>query len=126
LGKYRILIVDDDVDLCEELSDALEQEGYCAEFTPDPAEAERLVAEDGYDMLLLDYKMPGLGGTGVLKTMKSRKAKTRVLVVSGRPFVESLLKEAGVLDAVSVIVPKPIRFEALLEIIRSTKEPPSL
>jgi DNA-binding NtrC family response regulator len=126
LGKNRILIVDDDTDLCEELSDALEEEGYSTEYTSEAAEAERLIAENGYDVLLLDYKMPGSGGVGVLKTIKARKLKIRVLIISGRPFVENLLKEAGVIDAVSAIIPKPIGFEALLEVIRGADEPSDL
>jgi two-component system OmpR family response regulator len=126
LSSGRILVIDDDRDLCEELSDALGEEGYSTEAAWDVARAKDLIIENGYDVVLLDFKMPGDGGIGILRIMKEKKIQAKVLLISGRPFVEDLLKEAGLLDAVSVIIPKPIAFETLLEAIRDAKLPPGL
>jgi DNA-binding response OmpR family regulator len=89
------------------------------EYASDAAEAERILKEGRYDILLLDYKMPGLGGIGVLKMMRAEGVRMKVLIISGRPFVEASLRQEGLLDMVSAVIPKPIEFEALLKAIES-------
>ena len=124
MSSGRVLVIDDDRDLCGELLDALEEEGYSASAAWDIARAKDLIAENGYDVILLDYKMPGDGRIGILRILKEKKIQAKVLLISGRPFVEDLLREAGLLDAVSAIIPKPIAFETLLEAIAGAQLPP--
>jgi DNA-binding NtrC family response regulator len=123
LSKSRILIVDDDEDLCDELAEALDEAGYHTEYASEAVKAQKLVSENRYDIVLLDYKMPDPGGVGVLRTLKAQTAKTKVLIISGRPFVENLLEEAGLIDFVGAVVPKPIAFEVLLDAIRKVVTP---
>jgi two-component system OmpR family response regulator len=117
----RILIVDDDVDLCEELADALSEEGYDTGHTSDVAEAKRRIREDRYDILLLDYKMPGPGGIGILRAMRAENVVMTVLVISGRPFIEDELEKQGLHDMVRGILHKPVAFADLLEAIRDAE-----
>ena len=126
MSSGRVLVIDDDRDLCEELSEALEEEGYSANAAWDVDRAKDLIVQNGYDVILLDYKMPGDGGIGILRTLKAEKIRAKVLLISGRPFVEDLLREAGLIDTVSAIIPKPIAFETLLEVIRDAQLPPGL
>lgn len=118
----RILIIDDDIEFSEELAESLKEEGYFADCTSDPFKGEELIRSDGYDTVLLDYKMPGLSGIDILKKLKAHGIRKRIFIVTGKPLAESALKEENLSDAISGIISKPIDFGDLLEKIKGGKE----
>ena len=118
MNVKRILIIDDDLELCEELSDSLRSEGYLVEHIQDPIKAEGLMRGGSYDAFLLDYKMPLLSGIDLLKKLKKDNVRRQILIISGKPHVEVVLKEENLSDMVRGIIAKPIIFETLLEKIR--------
>lgn len=118
MDNKRILIIDDDIELCEELIDSLIEEGYSAESTQDPVKGISLMRDGGYDVILLDYRMPLLSGVDILKKLKADNVRKRIFIVSGRPSIEHVLKAENLSDMVSGIIPKPINFELLLEQIK--------
>ncbi|NTV29990.1 MAG: response regulator, partial [Candidatus Omnitrophica bacterium] len=81
----KILIIDDDKELCEELVEFLQAEGYAAECASDSIDGEKLVRSKKYDMVLLDYKMPVLTGVDLLKRLKADNIRERIFIISGRP-----------------------------------------
>ncbi|MEW5895837.1 MAG: response regulator [Candidatus Omnitrophota bacterium] len=111
----RILIIEDDLDLAENMSDALTLEGFYVECSNDAPLGEKLIRSGNFDIILLDHKMPVLTGTEILKQLKADHIKKRIFIISGRPSIEQILKEENVFDMVSGIIDKPINFEALLE-----------
>jgi len=121
MSKKRILLVDDDLELCEELAELLRDEGYLVDNTSDALKGAGLVRENRYDVAILDFKMPGLSGVDLLKTIKAGNPKTRVLFVSGKPFVGRLLQEAKVAELVEGIISKPFDEKTLLDKIRGSR-----
>lgn len=94
----RVLVVDDERAITELVSRALGQSGHEVEVARDGAEALRLIHLNDYDAVLLDLKMPGLGGPEVYRCIQGlRPAVTeRILFMTGdaasadtRAFVES-------------------------------------
>jgi DNA-binding response OmpR family regulator len=118
MSKRRVIIIEDDRELCELLAESLEDEGFSATYTHDPVRGERLLREGTYDTLLLDYKMPGLSGTDILKRIKADNLKLKIYIVSGRPFVDKILEDEDLSSAVNGILTKPIDFELLLAKLR--------
>lgn len=118
MAVKRILIIDDDAELCEELMELLNAEGYLAECIQDAVKGEGLMRSDKYDIVLLDFKMPLLSGLDILKKLKADNIRKRVYIFSGRPSLERVFREADLLDMVSGIIAKPIDFETLLENIK--------
>ena len=114
-GK-RIFIIDDDAELCEELSELLKSENYSVTFTSDTAHAKTYLDGKDFDVILLDYKMPGMTGADLLKNRLVKKRN--VLIFSGRPFVENILRQEGVMGQVIGVISKPIDFNALLDRIK--------
>jgi DNA-binding response OmpR family regulator len=90
-------MVDDDEEMCEELSEILGDEGYSVRTAFDGLTGSMLVDEDDYDVILLDMKMPGLEGYDVLRKIKTLKPATRVIVLTGRPMSRKSRIEEGVL-----------------------------
>jgi DNA-binding NtrC family response regulator len=115
MSDKKILVVDDDENLCEVTAEILKDEGYSVEFTSDTKRAEELIDEGVFDIALFDYKMPHLTGADLLKKIKTKNPKTKVFIMSGRPFIEKVLKEEKVFDLVSGIIIKPFSDTTLLE-----------
>jgi len=118
MSTKRILIIEDDLDLCEALMDFLKAEGYLIKCAQNSVKGEALIRKGNYHLVLLDYKMPLLTGMDILKRLKADKIRKRIFIVSGRPYIGRSLKKENLSDMVSCIIPKPINLENLLEKIR--------
>ena len=118
MANERILIIDDDVELREEISEVLADEGYLVKGTSDPVEGVNFIDGHIFDIAILDYKLPGMTGVELLCRIKKKSPETRVFIVSGRPFVEKLIKEENAYHLVSGVITKPFDCETLLNKIR--------
>ena len=115
MAAKRILIIDDDIELCEALIIFFKDEGHFAECARDSVKGETLIRDGNYNIILLDYKMPLPGGIDILKNLKADNIRKRIFIISGRPSVKQALKEEEVSDMVSGIITKPFNLETLLE-----------
>jgi DNA-binding response OmpR family regulator len=115
----KILIVDDDAELAEEMADILRDCGYLVEHTSDSTHGKDLIEENNYDIYLFDYKMAGLNGVDLLRKVKEFNKIGKIFIISGRPFIELLLLEEGVRDLVDHVIKKPFDIEMLLQKIKS-------
>src|SRR2546423_1207204 len=118
MGKKRILVIDDDIELGQELTDILLQEGYAVTHASDSAEGETLINNNKYDINILDFKMSGLNGIELLRKAKQKDPNTKVIMVTGRPFIEKLMKEEKVSHIVDGLISKPFKIENLLAKIK--------
>ena len=81
--KKKILIVDDEAGIVQEIKEFLEEEGYEA-YTADTAKAGiKLVEEIKPDVILIDVKLPDASGTEVLRACKEKSPKTKTIMVTG-------------------------------------------
>lgn len=115
----KILIIDDDIELCEELGEILKDEKYSVDKAVNGSEGKLKIAAGSHDIIILDYKMPGLSGIDVLKFIREKNLKTRIIFASGKPFIEKLLKEENVSDLVSTVIKKPFDINQLLKTIKT-------
>lgn len=78
--KYRVLVVDDETDLCDILKFNLETEGYYVTTTNSAEEAlEKNVAR--YDLLLLDVMMGGMDGFTLARMLKKRAETSQIPII---------------------------------------------
>lgn len=115
----KILLIDDDKELSEEMVDFLEAEGYEVKTASDGLEGEKFIEKHHYDVILLDYKMPALNGADFLKRIKKHSLKSKIILISGRPFLEKEIKKQGLLLMISGFISKPYDVKKFLNIIRS-------
>jgi len=78
--NYRILVIDDEQDLCEILKFNLETEGYQVE-TANSAEEALTMDIAGFDLLLLDVMMGGMSGFSMAKTIKKELATANIPII---------------------------------------------
>src|ERR1700752_4549075 len=117
-----ILVVDDEVDTCRNLSDILTDMGYRVDTAYDGPSALELVKKNHYDVALLDLKMPGMDGLTLYREIKKIRAGTVAIVVtayaSSSTATEAL--EAGAWQ----VVAKPIDFPKLLALVDEALDQP--
>jgi DNA-binding response OmpR family regulator len=113
----RILVAEDDAPLAEFLHQRLQQENFSVQVVGDGREAQRLAAEQPYDLVLLDLALPGTPGLDVLRGIRSKKPELPVLIVTGASLVEERVRglDAGADD----YIPKPFAFSELAARIRA-------
>jgi DNA-binding NtrC family response regulator len=78
----RLLLVDDDPDLCEALSDRLTALGFQVTVAGTGADALRLVREEAPALVLLDLVLPGMDGMGVLEAIRREEPDALVIVIT--------------------------------------------
>lgn len=113
-----ILVVDDDVDTCCNLSDILSDQGYHVDLAHDGSSALELVRKKSYDVALLDFKMPGMDGLELYRRIKRLRAGTVAIIVTAYATA-SMADDAGA-AGVWRVIPKPIDLPNLLRLIEQT------
>jgi CheY-like chemotaxis protein len=109
-----ILVVDDDVDTCQNLSDILTDMGYHVDTAHDGPTALGLARRRRYDVALLDFKMPGMDGLTLYRELRQVQAETVAIVVTA--FAGKTTEEALAAGAWRVL-PKPVDFPRLLALV---------
>lgn len=118
--RARILIVDDERKICEILKDILESEGYSVDFVLNGYDALRKVQKNGFDLLLLDMKLPDIDGLTVLKRIKEINTEIGVIMISAFGTV-SLAVEA-LKNGADDFIEKPLETDRILTIIKNYLE----
>src|SRR5260370_21977886 len=92
----RILVAEDDAPFADFLRQRLVQEQFAVQLASDGIEAQRLAANQAFDLVILDLNLPGIAGVDVLRNIRSRKPDLPVVVATGSSVGEVRL---GGLDA---------------------------
>ena len=84
--KRKIIIIEDDRELCEEMHEILTDEGYSVMVAFNGLDGLNLIESHACDLLLLDLKMPGLGGEDLLARLAGQDQRPKVLVLTAKIF----------------------------------------
>ncbi len=120
MPQAHILIVDDEPDIRELVSEILEDEGYTVAVAEDGASARSAYAREEPDLVLLDIWMPDIDGISLLKEWSGGGLRCPVVIMTGHGSVETAV-EATRLGARD-FVQKPISLAKLLSIVETSLE----
>lgn len=110
-GPY-VLVVDDEADTCQNLSDILTDLGYRVDVAHDGIAALELVKRNAYDLALLDLKMPGMDGLTLYREIKKLRSGTVGIVVTA--YAGGSTTEEALAAGAWQVVPKPVDLPRLL------------
>ena len=113
----RLLVIEDERDLCEDIAKKLRLSGYEVDTCVDGEAALELLAVERYDLVLLDLNLPKVDGMTVLRTLREHDQETGVLILSARSEISDKVDglDAGANDYLS----KPFHLAELEARIRS-------
>jgi len=116
-----ILIVDDDINLCNFLSDELKEAGYETTFLTDGENVAEYLRENKTDLILLDLNMPGKNGFNVQKEINSNPGiKPKVIILTACSDLKSAITSARL--GASDFLSKPYDFNELLSTIKKVTQ----
>lgn len=111
----KMLVIDDDSAVIESCQRIFSAEGWEVTGSTDPAKGLELAAGQAFEVILVDWKMPGLSGMDVLSELEKRAPKSTVVMFSGYPSVERATEalKRGAMD----YVPKPFRPDEIITVV---------
>ena len=114
-GKGTVLVVDDDGDTRETITDLLELEGYAVRIAVDGSAALDAGRQETFDAVLMDIRMPGMDGVEALRAFRALAPSTPVIMVTAYSLAERLqaARDAGAVATLQ----KPFRVDDLLELL---------
>ena len=110
-----ILVVDDEVDTCRNLSDILTDMGFKVDMAHDGASALVLVKQKPYDVALLDLKMPGMDGLTLYREIKKLRSGTVAIVITA--YASSGTATEALSAGAWQVLSKPVDFPKLLNFV---------
>jgi len=124
VSNVRILVVDDEMIVCESCKRILEEEEYEVETALSGKEAFEKMKANPFDIVITDLKMPGIDGMEVLRTFRKEYPDSIIIMITGFSTVETAV-EAIKLGAFDYI-PKPFTPDEVSIVVKKAIEKKSL
>lgn len=108
--SLRVLIIDDNVSLAENIAEILQIDGYLTEVAASAEEALSKVGPVAPDIVVTDYRLPNTNGANLLRRLRAMGLRVHAIVISGHTDERTI---ADARSAGATFVPKPVDFEVL-------------
>ena len=119
-NKIKLLLVDDEVKFLESISKRLELKDFDVTSASNGREAIESAEKGFFDVAILDFQMPGMDGTQLLKILKGKHKYLEIIMLTGHATVDSAV-ECTKLGAFNYLE-KPYDFEKLVNVIKEAYE----
>jgi len=111
----KILIVDDDPEILEVITDILREGGYAVDTAPDGVKAITYIDAESYDLVITDLNLPEVDGMMVLKHVVDQSPDTMCIILTGYGTIKSAVEaiKTGAFDYIT----KPIKSGEILMVV---------
>jgi len=116
----KVLVVDDELAICELLDEFLSEHGYDVSTAISGEEALAVFEKESPQMVLLDIKMPGIDGMDVLRKIKEINSKAGVIMISA--FGDNATVQEVLQKGAYCYMEKPIELKRLHELLVEWEE----
>jgi len=119
----RILVIDDDIDMCTLLQRFLSRKGYEVEVAYNGAKGLQKFKEGNYDIVLCDYRLPDREGKDILQEIKRTAPHTIVLIITGYSDIKTAVDviKQGAFDYIT----KPLIPDEIINILNKALSQPT-
>ncbi|HAJ82338.1 response regulator transcription factor [Zunongwangia profunda] len=119
----RILIVEDETGISGFLKQGLEEESFIVDISNNGKKGLEMALTSKYDLLLLDWMLPGLSGIEICRQFRKEDKETPVIFLTAKDTVDETI--FGLQSGANDYIKKPFHFEELLERIKVQLRPKS-
>ncbi|MDH5475941.1 MAG: response regulator transcription factor [Cyclobacteriaceae bacterium] len=119
----RILVVEDEEGIANFLKQGLEEESFAVDVAFEGQEGLQLALSGEYDLLLLDWMIPGISGIEICRQVRKKFKETPILFLTAKDTVDETI--FGLQSGANDYIKKPFHFEELLERIKVQLRPKS-
>jgi signal transduction histidine kinase/CheY-like chemotaxis protein len=119
----KILIVDDDRQMCDALARVLSLRGYRCKRAHDGAEALQMLDQSSFDLAFVDVVMPGIRGPELIPLLCAKQPNLQVIMMSGSGSVEAAVRslQSGAMDYIEKPVSTPVLLRAVERAARNVE-----
>ena len=116
IGMNKILVVDDDQESRDLLSEVLEANGYTVSTVADAQAAHEVLGRDGgYRIVIADLQMPNESGLELLRKLRQQDSKHEIILMSS--FISGTERKAAKALGVHALLDKPFQISELLKTV---------
>ena len=119
----RILIVEDESGISAFLKQGLEEESFAVDVAAEGKEGLHLALSGEYDLLLLDWMLPGLSGIEICRQFRKEFHETPIIFLTAKDTLDETI--FGLQSGANDYIKKPFHFEELLERVKVQLRPKS-
>ena len=112
LMAKKILIIDDEVEICKMVAERLFDAGYSASYALNGPDGLAMIKRDLPSLVLLDIGMPGMDGAEALRLIREQSPDLPVVILTGHRDPDMVKKIMGL--GASEYLTKPINLDTLL------------
>jgi len=120
--KKRILVIDDDKSILRTFTRILQKNGYEVDVAETGKEALEISRKKGYDLALIDIRLPDMDGTDLLIKMQKIMPNAIKIMITGFPSLETGIKALD--EGADAYLVKPVKPEELLGLIEEKFKSP--
>ena len=118
--KKNILVIEDNKEMCWELENIFENEGYNVWTVTTGEEALKKIEENDIDLIVMDYKLPDMSGERILKFLQAADVKINMIVISA--YGTSQMKRKILALGAAIFIDKPFKISELTKIAQALLE----
>ncbi len=111
MSNHRIMVIDDEKIVGDMAKLSLEQDGYAVETFLNAGPALERLKEQAFDVVVTDYKMKGIDGMEVLRTVKKLYPGIKVIMITAFANLDAAIE--ALRGDVHDFFPKPVRINEL-------------
>lgn len=110
--RFQVLLIEDEHEIAESVAQGLREEGFVVQRVADGHEGAKIIDSSKWDLIILDWWLPGPDGMSLLRTLRTKDRSTPVLFLTARDAVRERVEalRCGADDYLC----KPFAFEELL------------
>src|SRR5437867_6199028 len=113
----RLLLIEDDRKAARLLAKGLQEEGFVVDVAPTGEDGEEKAAVNEYDLIVLDWLLPGKDGLAVCRALRERRSSIPILMLTARDSVAD--RVSGLRTGADDYLTKPFAFAELLARVRA-------
>src|SRR5438128_2665973 len=117
MGQMRVLLIEDDRKAAKLLAKGFQEEGFVVDVAPTGEAGEEQAAVNEYDVIVLDWLLPGKDGLAVCQALRARDLSTPILMLTARDSLAD--RVSGLSTGADDYLTKPFAFAELLARIRA-------